>query len=1376
MYFHILFSLLLFIVQSSSHQSLLGTHFYVNQDNILVDNTLKTVSTLARPYDLVAFIRQSERLARVDSLQTYIDAVDDIVDLPSTSNSDKQDNEDNIDKCNELIRDSESLIFKILKTNLYDTYYIPFELKNLSINATVNDKFKPKTIQTCNQFCETHTNLLTFDHLPSISTRYDEQQTIRIDDDEPNNPTKRNEQQAQWSIHELSHNRSSWLAYVYLSRYFASNLSYHHAIDCLRCALVHGSDYNDVVLIELANIVFRYGYIRDAIVLIEKALDYHLRMKTINVKSLFIRSILHYYLGNLCTIDNRFLLAIQFYNRTRILLEKIQKLNDEQQISSLSAKSLGSLSISSLLSLSQQKIDALRCHLTLELSLQRKHHVLQTKLAQLNQLRSITDELIQLNSLIKRDMSPGQSFLETLRKIKVEQQQTICDWKQLKKSKLPTRSYSKREEYSTVMKRERRCSINDINLHSIQTSSNHLLGFYDCRPRDNVVLIGDPSDTIDRDEQSLDSEQNLMASRIAASKHTYSTHILNENTSAVTPIHTHEQTTLTSTTTWPTLTSRLPTEVINQSSQDFLVKQSNVLYPPLKHNTVIKLNEQQLPTYAECQMHYYGLPSIGDYPTVWLPLENKGISNVKEAFYQGLNYQNKHYPLPWSPPLCVLKKPVNERLAIIENHSVLNRVSRAKAPTNRYDTNMLLNLYMYIDSIIDEQLPIEEFGQRLRSVSEKHEHLIPEWIVHLLSSLYWRVNGHLPHAIDCGLKAHETIIKNNTYKQWSDLTLINLANILYLWGKYEDALDITQQAYSINSHEPTTNYFLGNLLALTKNNHTAAQEYYRRTIAIDPAHVHAYRQLRLSYCYTMHSTWEMMSCSSDNEKHCDEKSVRSESTKRNLMLSVPNSKIRDATMVLDYSRTYSSSYYNRNTQCQRSLLDNRSSIDRWLNRSSSVSSPEREELINDARRAYRQYGLCSNNHIANECSQGFGVTNNGYDIGHVLIIYNDVMQSFYYSFVFSTDYENIFLKEGQSKCIIYGTGRKSSKCRNLVTANPSILNSKHNMTWLRDPSTIYEHLKELIEIMSYQQQFENETHLYEKNAWEKYLSDQYLFSKDIQTKYLSNNSINFNRTNCQNVSAVTYKPYLSTWISPQTKNIFVNHTFFRQLRENTEMIEPICSYPIINQTDTKKNLQLLDYIIQKANHNLTLYHAETILRPILFNLMFEKNPAITNKGGKFLHPNTVGSFQEFSSPGDDRVLLASFLASGLHSPTYNTSWIYFHTLSLYWRLMGNASQSLNCLLQSHILSPHDVHDLTYLSMALILYNSQLYINEAVYLLYESLTVDPPGLLLAHFTLGNAMARKGYWDYAEQWYRSTLNLKSDFEPAKQRLRTIQCSIN
>ncbi len=133
-------------------------------------------------------------------------------------------------------------------------------------------------------------------------------------------------------------------------------------------------------------------------------------------------------------------------------------------------------------------------------------------------------------------------------------------------------------------------------------------------------------------------------------------------------------------------------------------------------------------------------------------------------------------------------------------------------------------------------------------------------------------------------------------------------------GKYEDALDLTQKAYSINSHEPTTNYFLGNLLALTKNNHTAAQEYYRRALAIDPTHIYARRQLRLSYCYTMHTTWEMMGCS-DNKNPCDEKSIRTESMKCNLMLSDQNYKPHDTTTTLAHTSTYLSAYHYQNTQC-----------------------------------------------------------------------------------------------------------------------------------------------------------------------------------------------------------------------------------------------------------------------------------------------------------------------------------------------------------------------------------------------------------------------------------------------------------------------------
>jgi hypothetical protein len=367
-------------------------------------------------------------------------------------------------------------------------------------------------------------------------------------------------------------------------------------------------------------------------------------------------------------------------------------------------------------------------------------------------------------------MSIGQSYIDYLRHLKDEQKQIICDWKQTTDEHYFNDQFSTQKTYFTIMKQEEFCSIDENYFPIHEIINTNIYDNYECRSRDYFQNLNE-----DHEQQLLMKKPNLISLRLAAIERTQSSYFLDETNEIPSQI------TLTSTTTWPTLTSRLPTDVIIQPTKQFILKQTNELYPPFKQNTFLKLNEQHLPTYTDCQIHYYGLPSIGDYPTVWLPLENKGLLNIKQAFYQGLNYQNKHYPLPWSPPLCTLTKSINEHLSIIENHPVFKHQSRTKAPINRYDTNMLLNLYTYIDSIIDEPLPIEEFGQRLRSVGEKHENLLPEWIIHLLSSLYWRINGHLPHAIDCGLKAHEIIIKNKIYKQWSDLTLINLANILYLW-------------------------------------------------------------------------------------------------------------------------------------------------------------------------------------------------------------------------------------------------------------------------------------------------------------------------------------------------------------------------------------------------------------------------------------------------------------------------------------------------------------------------------------------------------------------------------------------------------------------
>ena len=311
---------------------------------------------------------------------------------------------------------------------------------------------------------------------------------------------------------------------------------------------------------------------------------------------------------------------------------------------------------------------------------------------------------------------------------------------------------------------------------------------------------------------------------------------------------------------------------------------------------------------------------------------------------------------------------------------------------------------------------------------------------------------------------------------------------------------------------------------------------------------------------------------------------------------------------------------------QQSLVDNRSSINRWLNRSSDEATVKRDELLTDAQRAYYSYGLCASalsslvhTHKNNECSQGFAVTQKGYDIGHLIIVYDHLKQTFDYTVVFTNDYEHFLQSEGQLKCIVYGTGRKSSKCRELGSSlvDPNEINPKHNMTWWRDPSTLYEHLKELMENMNYEQRLKNRTHAVQYDFYDHFFADPYILAKSLQEKYLFKNSLHFKKHDCQNKSSNTYTPYLSTWISPQTKNIFLNYTFFKQLnRLSRPLMEPICAAPIVEQRNNTKNVPLLAYVFQKINKNLTLYRPETILRPILLNLLFEKTPSTTNKEGR----------------------------------------------------------------------------------------------------------------------------------------------------------------
>ena len=72
----------------------------------------------------------------------------------------------------------------------------------------------------------------------------------------------------------------------------------------------------------------------------------------------------------------------------------------------------------------------------------------------------------------------------------------------------------------------------------------------------------------------------------------------------------------------------------------------------------------------------------------------------------------------------------------------------------------------------------------------------PKWILFNLAGLYWRIVGNNYHALECFRRAIYTAPVD-----LQDVPEINMANVLYRWGKYADARFIVFEARRRNEYE-----------------------------------------------------------------------------------------------------------------------------------------------------------------------------------------------------------------------------------------------------------------------------------------------------------------------------------------------------------------------------------------------------------------------------------------------------------------------------------------------------------------------------------------------------------------------------------------------
>ena len=111
-------------------------------------------------------------------------------------------------------------------------------------------------------------------------------------------------------------------------------------------------------------------------------------------------------------------------------------------------------------------------------------------------------------------MSNGQSLIDDLRRLKNEQKQMICYWKKKTRQKsidkyISTTLCLNERTYSTIMKREKCCPIDNNYSSLIEITCNTGIKNYDCRLRNT----DDQEMNIDN-SQLLKKKQNFMSCKL----------------------------------------------------------------------------------------------------------------------------------------------------------------------------------------------------------------------------------------------------------------------------------------------------------------------------------------------------------------------------------------------------------------------------------------------------------------------------------------------------------------------------------------------------------------------------------------------------------------------------------------------------------------------------------------------------------------------------------------------------------------------------------------------------------------------------------------------------------------------------------------------
>ncbi|XP_030845341.1 tetratricopeptide repeat protein 17 [Strongylocentrotus purpuratus] len=227
---------------------------------------------------------------------------------------------------------------------------------------------------------------------------------------------------------------------------------------------------------------------------------------------------------------------------------------------------------------------------------------------------------------------------------------------------------------------------------------------------------------------------------------------------------------------------------------------------------------------------------------------------------------------------------------------------------------------------------------------------------------------------------------------------------------------------------------------------------------------------------------------------------------------------------------------------------------------------------------------------------------------------------------------------------------------------------------------------------------------------------------------------------CAGYRKLNLKAFYSTWVSISAKDMRLDEyiDFRTQLTREELKIQPYCN------PDLPTSMHTLDHIPAMAQRRELTYEAEQGLKEVIQTI-----------NGGFMDHDEVGT------------RVAKLLQKDPES------WVATNMAALYWRIEGKSLNALDCLRHALHYAPANMKDLALVSIANIFHRVGMY-DDAATIAKMAIEITPQ-LVINHFTLANVYSSKGQWDHALEYYQSTLRLQPDFQPAVERLRTIECNV-